>query len=111
MTYGASAFDVRNLTGDCKWNLSGPFVKPRRRKTQALIERRKRLTGSNRLVYDLSWIPQTIKERHGRDNEIGSTRTTVVGTDVGLYEWVEEVSWAAFTEFLSRRRRTDFLPR
>lgn len=43
-------------------------------------------------VYDLRWVPQTIQDKHGPDNTVGSTRTTVIGTDVGFYTWVEEVS-------------------
>lgn len=73
------------------------FLIPQTRNSRRWLEFRMSLfTGQSELtdgtVYDLRWIPQTIQDKHGPDNTVGSTRTTIIGTDVGFYTWVEEVN-------------------
>ncbi|KAI9785100.1 MAG: hypothetical protein M1816_000511 [Peltula sp. TS41687] len=84
VTVGANAFDVYNLTGDCK---------------QQIHFSRTNLDGPPSLwcgfryakyVWDLSWIPQPVNKTHGPDNTVGSIRSTYINSDIGVYEWVEE---------------------
>lgn len=42
--------------------------------------------------YNLDWVPQTVRDPTGPDNEVGSTRLTVIAIDVGMYEWLEELT-------------------
>jgi hypothetical protein len=40
----------------------------------------------------LGWVPQPIKKTIGPDNTVGSFRLTSVALDIGVFDWLEEVS-------------------
>ncbi|CAG8960040.1 hypothetical protein HYFRA_00013228 [Hymenoscyphus fraxineus] len=42
--------------------------------------------------YNLDWVPQKVVDPTGPDNKVGSTRLTVIAIDVGMYEWLEELT-------------------